>query len=401
MNWQPVIERYERELLESVIPFWEKHCVDREYGGYFTCLDRDGSVYDPNKYMWMQWRIVYMFATLYRSEYGAGREDWLKIAADGYDFLTKHGRLADGSYYFELNRRGEPAMGPFSIFTDCFAAMGAAAMYQATGEERYRAEAESAMASYIRRIPNPKGVYEKNLPGKEQYLSHGSYMILANLGCVMAECLGTDRYDGECRRAIDTVMNKFFHPELRVIFENVRPDGSFDLETCEGRFVNPGHGLESMWFMMNYAEAHGDRELIRRAADYVDALFQFVTDREYGGIFYFMDALGKPHLELQHDMKLWWPHNEATIAALYAYRLTGEEKFLKYFEEIDRYSFAHFRDPEYGEWFAYLNRRGEPTHMLKGGKWKTFFHLPRCLLTSVRQMKKMAAQQTAAGTHKA
>ena len=156
MNWQPVIERYERDLLESVIPFWEKHCVDRDYGGYFTCLDRDGSVYDPTKYMWMQWRIVYMFATLYRSEYGAGREDWLKIAADGYDFLTKHGRLADGSYYFELNRRGEPAMGPFSIFTDCFAAMGAAAMYQATGEERYRAEAESAMASYIRRIPIPR-----------------------------------------------------------------------------------------------------------------------------------------------------------------------------------------------------------------------------------------------------
>ncbi len=389
MNWQPYIERYENELLNSVIPFWEKNCIDRQYGGYFTCLDRDGSVYDPNKYMWMQWRIVYMFATFYKSEYGKGREDWLKIAADGYDFLTKHGRLPDGSYYFELNRQGEPAMGPFSIFSDCFAAMGAAAMYKATGEAKYKLEAESAMASYIRRIPNPKGKYEKNLPGKEAYLSHGSYMILANLGCVMAECLGTDQYDADCRMAIDTVMNKFFNPDLQVIFENVRPDGSFDLETCEGRFVNPGHGLESMWFMMRYAEKHNDRDLIKRAAHYVDALFKFGLDKQYGGIYYFMDALGKPHLELQHDMKLWWPHNEATIAALYAYRLTGEEKFLNYFKMMDEYSFSHFRDPVFGEWYAYLNRYGEPTHLLKGGKWKTFFHLPRCLLISLDQMKKM------------
>lgn len=389
MNWQPFIERYENELLNNVIPFWQEHCVDRECGGYFTCLDRDGSVYDPNKYMWMQWRIVYMFATLYRSEYGKGREDWLEIARKGYDFLYEHGRLPDGSYYFELNRKGEPAMGPFSIFSDCFAAMGAAAMFQATGEERYRREAESAMGSYIRRIPNPKGRYEKNLPGKEQYLSHGSYMILANLGCVMSECLGSEQYEAECRQAIDTVMNRFFNPELQVIFENVRPDGSFDLDSCEGRFVNPGHGLESMWFMMRYGEAHHDQKLIRRAAEYVDAQFRFGLDKQYGGLFYFMDALGKPHLELQHDMKLWWPHNEAIIASLYAYRLTGEERFLQYFKEMDAYSFSHFHDPEFGEWFAYLNRRGEPTHMLKGGKWKTFFHLPRCLLISLSQMKQL------------
>ena len=392
MDWTPFIQRYEDELLKNVIPFWQEHCIDRECGGFFSCLDRDGSVYDPNKYMWMQWRIVYMFATLYSSEYGKGREDWLQIARDGYDFLVAHGRLDDGSYCFQLNRKGEPAMGPFSIFSDCFAAMGAAALFRATGEEMYKHEAESAMTSYIRRIPNPKGKYEKSLPGKERYLSHGSYMILANLGCEMRDCLDTDRYDAECRQAINTVMDKFFHPGLRVIFENVRPDGSFDLDSSEGRFLNPGHGLESMWFVMRYGETHGDRKLIRRAADYTDAQFRFGSDPEFGGIFYFMDALGKPSPELQHDMKLWWPHNEATIAALYAYRLTGEPRFLDRFLEIDAYSFSHFRDPLYGEWFGYLNRRGEPTHLLKGGKWKTFFHLPRCLLISLRQMKLLASR---------
>ena len=184
MNWQPVLERYEKELLERVIPFWELHCVDREKGGYFTMLDRDGSVYDTTKYMWMQWRIVYQFATLYRSRYGTGREEWLRIAADGYDFLYRHGRTEDGSYYFALDREGTPVMAPYSIFSDCFAAMGAAALFAATGCGAYREEARSAMHSYIRRIPNPKGRWEKGLPGRRPRLSLGNYMILANLGRV-------------------------------------------------------------------------------------------------------------------------------------------------------------------------------------------------------------------------
>ncbi|WP_294477241.1 AGE family epimerase/isomerase [uncultured Victivallis sp.] len=390
MDWKRTIERYENELTQNVIPFWQKNCVDTEFGGYFTMLDRDGSVYDTTKYMWMQWRIVYMFAELYRSRFGAGNEAFLKIARDGFDFLYKHGRTEDGSYYFALNRRGVPSMAPYSIFSDCFAAMGAAALFAATGEERYRAEARSAMQSYIRRLDNPKGRWNKLLEGTPKRLSLGSYMILANLGCVMKECLGSDEFDGETDRAVRTVMKLFHHPELKVLFENVNPDGTFDLESCEGRFVNPGHGLESMWFVLQYAERINDRELIRQACDYIDELFHFGTDPVYGGIFYFMDALGKPHLELQHDMKLWWPHNEAIIAALFAYKLSGEERFLEHFRTVDQWAWSHFPDPEYGEWFAYLDRQGKPNNMLKGGKWKTFFHLPRCLMKSSTLMREIA-----------
>ena len=389
MDWQPVIERYENELTRNVIPFWVKNCVDREYGGYFTMLDRDGSVYDTTKYMWMQWRIVYMFAELYRRRCGEGHPEYLEIARQGFDFLFEHGRTGDGSYYFALNREGVPAMAPYSIFSDCFAAMGAAAMFAATGEERYRDEARSAMRSYIRRLDNPKGRWNKLLPGTPARLSLGSFMILANLGCVMKECLATGEFDAETDRAVRTVMRMFHHPELKVLFENVNPDGSFDLDSCEGRFVNPGHGLESMWFVLQYAERIGDAELIRQACDYVDELFRFGTDPEYGGIFYFMDALGRPHLELQHDMKLWWPHNEAAIAALFAFKLSGEERFLTHFKTVDAWMWSHFPDPEYGEWFAYLDRAGRPNNMLKGGKWKTFIHLPRCLMKSSELMRAM------------
>ncbi len=160
------------------------------------------------------------------------------------------------------------------------------------------------------------------MSGKQPRLSHGHFMILANLGSVMKDCLGTDQYEAETARAVQTVLNQFWNEEYQVLFENVNPDGSFDLDSCEGRMINPGHGLESMWFIMNYAERTGNPEMIRKAARIVKALLAFGTDQTYGGIYYFMDVLGKPHLELQWDMKLWWPHNEAILATLYAYRLT-------------------------------------------------------------------------------
>ena len=340
MDFQPFIDRYEKELFDEVIPFWEEHCVDKEFGGYFTFLDRDGSVYDTEKYMWMQWRIVYMFATFYSSV--RREERWLDIARQGYDFLTAHGKSEDGTYYFALNRAGEATMAPSNIFSECFAAMGAAALFKATGEEKYRIEANSAMKKYIARMDNPKGRWEKAMPAKHRRLSHGHFMMQANLGVVMKDALGTDEYDRDCERAIDAVLSKFWNEEYQVLFENVNPDGTFDLDSCEGRFINPGHGLESMWFVMNYAEKHNDPEMIAKAAKIVRAQLEFGTDRTFGGIYYFMDVLHKPHLELQWDMKLWWPHNEAILATLFAYRLTRDSYFLDKFLEMDKWAWEHF-----------------------------------------------------------
>jgi len=388
MDIENYIGRYENELCNNVIPFWEKNCEDKKYGGYFSFLDRDGSVYNTEKFMWMQWRIVYMFATFYRA-LEKKNESWLETAQRGFDFLEKNGKDKDGFYYFSLNREGQPSVAPYSIYSDCFAAMGSAALYQATGIEKYRDEANHTMKNYISRMNNPKGRWEKNLSGRPPRLNLGHFMILANLGHVMKECIGTNEYDADTARAVETVMDKFWHPEFRVIFENVNTDGSFDLESCDGSHINPGHGLESMWFVLQYAEKKNDKRLIEKACDYTSGLLDFGWDKTFGGIYYFMDVLGKPHVELQADMKLWWPHNEASIAALYAYKLTEDKKFLDWFRRLDEWSFSNFPDPEYGEWFAYLHRNGSPANMMKGGKWKTFFHLPRFLLVSLKLMNEI------------
>ena len=390
-NAQFYLKKYQDELYNSVIPFWEQHSIDHEYGGYFTFLDRDGSIYDTQKYMWMQWRNVYMFASLAKEH--PAESQWFDYAKQGYDFLVKNGKNEEGKYYFALNQQGEPIIAPYNIYSQAFATMGAAAMYDTTQEMQYKDEALANMEIYLETLTNPKGQWNKSLKANQQWQEHGHYMILANLGRVLEDCVQCSLYSSEIDKAVRKVLSKFWNPDMQILFENITPQDEIDLNSCAGRHINPGHGLESMWFMLEYAERTGSQAIITEAVHIIKSLLRFGWDAEFGGLFYFMDAMNKPHLELQWDMKLWWVHCEAILAILYGYKLTQDPELLKWFGLVNDWTWNHFPDPEYGEWFGYLNRQGKPTHMLKGGKWKTFFHLPRFLRKGIELLSAISDEK--------
>jgi len=379
-NFAATLEQFQKELLESIVPFWEKHSIDQENGGFYHSLDQDGSVFDTTKYMWMEWRIVYTFALL-STKYG--NEKWLEIARRGFEFLEANGKSEDeeGFYCFALDKKGAQIIAPFSVYSEAFAAIGSSQLFRASGDEKYQWEAATSVEKYITRMSNPVGRWDKSLPARKRRHSLSLHMIFLNLNNVLKECSGTVEYDAKVEKSIDLIMNHFWDKEHYVFFENINEDYSHDFESSEGRHLNPGHGLECCWFLLQHAERNNLPELIATVSDMILALLERGWDKEHGGIYYFLDVLNKPKQELEWDMKLWWVHNEAMIAALYAYKLNpSRSEFWQWFEKIRDWSWAHFRDEKFGEWFGYLNRRGEPTNMLKGGRWKTFFHIPRALV---------------------
>lgn len=131
--------------------------------------------------------------------------------------------------------------------------------------------------------------------------------------------------------------------------------------------------------MMNLGIRRGGKSLIEKCVEIALKVIDLGWDKEYGGIFYFLDAKGAPQQKLEWDQKLWWVHIESAIAMLKGYQLTGNEKCLEWFMKLDEYLWNNFKDKEYPEWFGYLNRRGEMLLPLKGGKWKGCFHVPRGL----------------------
>lgn len=377
MDFKKLANQYKSELLDSVMPFWVGKSQDKEYGGYFSCLDNAGNVYDTDKFVWMQGREVWMFSMLYNKV--ERRKEWLDAAVQGGEFLKKYGHDGNFNWYFSLTRDGKPLVEPYNIFSYTFATMAFGQLSIATGNKEYEEIAKRTFDIILSKAGNPKGKWNKLHPGTRPLKNFALPMILCNLALEIEPLL-----DGKfMRQTIDTciheVMDVFLRPELGgLIVENVLEDGS--LSDCfEGRHMNPGHAIEAMWFIMDLGKRLNRPELIEKAKDTALLMAEYGWDKEYGGIFYFMDRLGCPPQELEWDQKLWWVHIETLISMIKGYQLTGDKKCLEWFEKVHDYVWTHFKDPENPEWFGYLNRRGEVLLHLKGGKWKGCFHVPRGL----------------------
>ncbi|BFM40809.1 N-acylglucosamine 2-epimerase [Synechocystis sp. LKSZ1] len=369
-------QQYQTALLTDVLPFWQGHSLDQDQGGYFTCLDRQGQVFDTDKFIWLQNRQVWLFSALYNRV--EARADWLAIARHGANFLARHGRDDEGNWYFALNRQGQPLVQPYNIFSDCFAAMAFSQYALASQEEQAQAIALQAYQNVLRRQANPKGPYNKAYPGTRPLKSLAVPMILANLTLEMAWLLPSSTLEEVLHSTVQEVMTDFLDPQRQILREAVAPDGSF-VDCFDGRLLNPGHGIEAMWFMMAIGQRQQNPALMEQAVDIVLATLERAWDTEFGGIFYFLDSRGHPPQQLEWDQKLWWVHLETLVALALGYQLTGRPACWQWYQRVHDYSWQHFPDPEYGEWFGYLNRRGEVLLNLKGGKWKGCFHVPRAL----------------------
>ena len=381
--------RYEQELYGRVLPFWLDKSQDLEYGGYFTCLDREGKVFDTDKFVWLQGREIWMFSMLCNQV--EKKPEWLACAEQGAEFLAKYGHDAAGDYYFSLTREGKPIVQPYNIFSNTFACMAFAQLSVATGSDRWAQLARDVFARILARRENPKGIWNKAYPGTRPMKDFALPMIICNMA-LEVEPIIEDKalLDKTIEEALHEVLDVFYQPDLGVMVENLAPDGSL-VDSFEGRRVNPGHDLEALWFMMNLGLRLDRPEIIRKSMDIALRVIEYGWDKEYGGIFYFMDRLGHPTQELEWDQKLWWVHFEAAVCMIKGYRLTGDERALKWFLKLDEYLWSRFRDPEFPEWFGYLNRRGEVLLPLKGGKWKGCFHVPRGLWQIAGSLRELAS----------
>lgn len=375
-DFKQLAEQYKSELLDKVIPFWLEKSQDKEFGGYFTCLDRDGSVYDTDKFIWLQGREVWMFATLYNKI--EKRQEWLDCAIQGAEFLKKYGHDGNLNWYFSLDREGNPLVEPYNIFSYTFAVIAFGQLSIATGNAEYADIAKRTFDIVLSKVDNPKGKWNKAAAGARQLKSFALPMILCNVALEIEPLLEPDFLKRTIDTCIHEVMDVFYRPELGLIVEHLDTDGNL-VDCFDGRLLNPGHAIEAMWFIMDLGKRLNRPELIEKAVRIALNEAEYGWDKEHGGIFYFMDRLDHPCQQLEWDQKLWWVHIETLITMLKGYQLTGNEECLKWFERVHEYTWSHFTDAEYPEWYGYLNRQGEVLLPLKGGKWKGCFHVPRGL----------------------
>jgi N-acylglucosamine 2-epimerase len=372
---------YRDTLLGDVVPFWLRHGLDREHGGFLTALDRDGSVIDTDKSIWFQGRGAWLFATLHTT---VGHDpQWLEAARSGVEFLRRHGAAPDGKLYFTVTREGRPLRMRRYVYSESFAAIANAAYARATGDARAADDAVSYFATYLGYSFGPGRIPPKVSAETRPMMALGSLMIAIATAQELRENLGDVVVrDRTCTAWIDwsigEIERHFLKSDYEAVLEVVGPKGEV-IDYFDGRALNPGHALEAAWFILHEGKLREDRRLIRLGLTILDWMWRRGWDEEYGGIYYFRDLRGLPVQEYWHDMKFSWPHCEAIIATLLAWTLTGEERYARWHRQVHEWSFRRFPDPEFGEWYGYLHRDGRVSVRLKGNLWKGPFHLPRML----------------------
>ena len=372
--------------LESVADFWLNNGMDKVNGGIYTCLDKDGKVFSTDKSVWMQGRCGWIFAYLCHV-YGA-KSQWLEASKSCLDFLEKYciNRKAGDRLYFTVTEDGKPLRQRRYCYSEAFYCIANAEYYGITGEKEHLERARKAYDMYWNLnhgMADPTGLGAKTELETRQGRALGIPMILLNVTSVLlrVDPENSELYNSRADECVQDILKYHVKPELGCTLESVGLDGTPHLDVTEGRVVNPGHDIECSWFLMERAKATNNEALFSKAVEIFDMAFEKGWDKEYEGILYFFDCLGKPPEAYEHDMKLWWPHNEALIASLMIYKETKNKKYLGIFEQILNYCKKTFASAPCGEWYGYLRRDGKPTlPACIGSTFKGPFHVPRCLI---------------------
>ncbi len=375
-------EHYRAALFDDVVPWWMSHSLDRQYGGYYSLLERDGRTWGTDKYMWMNGRQVWLLSHLYNTH--EPRPEWLDAAALGAEFMRRHAFKEDGKMHFRLDRQGQSRSEVLSIYTEVFGAIAMAEYSKASGDESYWSKAIEMYDFLMPRLGQPSDTALLCYPIHAEFHLHAHDMCRITVAWVFNEIRPDPRFEDDLTLSVRSILDRHWKPEMPALLENVAMDGSAMLDLPEGRMFHPGHAIESAWMLMEIARKRGDEGLLRTSLAIAIASLEHGWDEPYGGIRYITNVDWTPTHSLEADMKLWWPHGEALYALLLAWDLTGRDDVAQWYEKVHDYTFQHFPDPEYGEWFGYLNRDGSPVWTAKANGWKGFFHLPRVLYRCYR-----------------
>ncbi len=382
--------RYEDELYEHVLPFWERHSPDTKYGGTFNNLDRDGTVYDTTKHIWLVARQVWMLSKLYRTV--ETRSAWIELAHLGMEFLQAHAARPNGQVYFHVARDGKPIYQQRKTFSECFYVMALAEYGRASDQPAIVHEAKARIDWLWTHSKDWGLVGRPTLEGAPQAQSLAVPMMLLN---VLDEVMA-DRLE-DCRAEVEECVRRIamhVHSKTERVYEHVAsPSGALLLGPM-GRLLNPGHAIEAGWFLHHVAQRLQLGGIAPLATSMIRWSHAIGWDATHGGLFYFLDSEGYSPVQLEWSMKLWWPHCEALYGHLLNFAITGDPGDAHLFKAVDRYTFRRFPDPKYGEWYGYCDRQGNATHRFKGGPYKGCFHVPRTLWLCIRLLERWPQRPT-------
>jgi mannobiose 2-epimerase len=411
------LERTERYLTGTLLPFWVDNSPDFERGGFLTYFDRHGRpTGETTKTFLMQVRMLYTMASAHRAGYGGGR--CAQLARHGAGFIADHywDDQHDG-WIWIADADGRPTVTDKIGYGQAFSIYAFSELALATNDDAARRHALRSHDAVCRHMADTRhGGYlelmERDWRPKPPGRSGGDrksldvHMHLMEALTNLYALTGHPTHRRRLEEVIDLILSRMLHPEHGVGYIHFtfdfQPLPRIIFETEWGRdaapeageahpidMTSPGHNIEFAWLLLHAAEALGrapeDFAHVLRAA--CDHCLAWGLDEQCGGV-YADVPFHRPALSTE---KQFWQQAEALIGLLDAVLLFGEEKYWRAFVNVHDFVFDHLVVMEAGgEWYERVDRDGRPLDDALGHAWKISYHTVRSMIQVVRRLKQLA-----------
>ncbi|MCC7263487.1 MAG: AGE family epimerase/isomerase [Candidatus Latescibacteria bacterium] len=384
---QEVRDHYRHYLFEEYLPFWSRHGVDHQRGGFFCTLDHDGTRLDDDKFMWYQGRGLWVYSYLAR-HFDDG--DALKIAARTAQFLLAHGRDAEGWWAGSLGPEGQITV-PASKrgYESLFVAEGLQAYAAASGDQEAFALARETLLKVVALYRDPQRPVDESYiprcyPGMR--VLGGNMVLLLTLTQMLEQRPGDAELAALANEMVQGITVRFWNQQYQLTNEAL--DGNLNRPDDDNEdFCYLGHGIETLWMTMAEALRRKDRALFDLCAARFRRHVEVAWDDVYGGLFRSL-RVKTNYFELD---KVLWLQEEGLLGCLLLMEHTGDEWAWQWFARIF----------EWIEAKCALKPHGHLLYQVAGDRQMTFephttrkenYHHPRCVMRCLQGLERMIAR---------
>jgi mannose/cellobiose epimerase-like protein (N-acyl-D-glucosamine 2-epimerase family) len=365
-------ELYRQHLATSLLPFWARHSVDREFGGFLTCLDRRGQVVDTAKVSAMQARMIYSFVRGYEV---LDDDAYLDIARRGMQFLLDHVWDRDaGGWYHMTRKNGEPCSPRKRLFDQAYVLLGLCVYARATHDADVieRAEHTSELIDRHAWDDVHGGYYESCDPDWTVSSTDKTLCIQLEMLEAIRPLAALTQQREHLERAHELrhlMMSRMRDPEHGCFLENFHRDWRYHPLRARD-VINLGHNIELTWLLPTSLDASKEPAAFAAGREVMDFCLDHAWDQQYGGLFRFVARNGS----IARPEKIWWPTCEGILGLLTLFVATGDSRYREYAVALERFAFDRFADPVFGEWYTACHRDGSLLDDTKGAHDKAAYH---------------------------
>ena len=383
--------RFRAELEDNILPFWIRHAVDQENGGFHGFVHSDLTVdrKAPRSAV-INARILWTFSAAARV---LGKPEYREMADRAWDYLNrKFWDKQHGGVYWMLDYKGAPISDRKQIYAQAFMIYGAAEYYRATGRAECLDRAkvlfhliekhsrDLAFKGYVEACSRNWGpltdmrLSEKDLNSPKSMNTHLHVM---------------EAYTALLRVWRDSALAAAQNDLLEVTMDRIVDGATGHFRLFFDRQWHPlndhvsfGHDIEGSWLLLEAAEVLGDPVLVAYAQKVSERMAEAVYDEgrdKDGSIFYERNGQG----EVIDPNKHWWAQAEAVVGFYNAWQLTRQERFRDAAEQAWKFIDSRVIDKVHGEWLAKLRPDGTPWREAEDadvclvGPWKCPYHNSR------------------------